>query len=91
MQPPARARGEIARTMLYMSNTYGFLLSDQAVKLYHAWNNEDPPTRWERERDSRIKLIQGRGNRSWKTTGGSDRRPAPRKPTRAGKCMTYDL
>lgn len=63
VQPPARVRGDIARTMLYMRDTYGFRLSRQDEQLYRAWNNDDPPDAWEIERDRRIKRIEGVGNR----------------------------
>ncbi len=63
VQPPAAVRGDIARTMFYMSDTYGFRLSRQDTQLYKAWNNEDPVDAWEIERDRRIKAIQGLGNR----------------------------
>jgi deoxyribonuclease I len=63
VQPPAKVRGDIARTMLYMADTYGFRLSRQDEQLYRAWNNADPPDTWEIERDHRIKQIEGVGNR----------------------------
>lgn len=62
VQPPTAVRGDIARTMLYMRDTYGFRLSRQDEQLYGAWNNEDPPDAWEIERVRRIKAIQGKGN-----------------------------
>ena len=63
VQPPAAVRGDIARIMFYMRDTYGFNLSHQDEQLYAAWNNADPPDAWEIERDQRISQIQGRGNR----------------------------
>ena len=63
VEPPTPVRGDIARIMLYMSDTYGFALSRQDAQLYAAWNNTDPPDAWEIERDHRISKIQGRGNR----------------------------
>lgn len=62
-EPPEQVMGDIARTMFYMSETYGFRLSDQDRQLYEAWNRQDPPDDWERERNRRITAIQGRGNR----------------------------
>ena len=59
---PARIRGDIARTMLYMAQTYGFRLSDQDRKLYEAWNRQDPPDSFERERNRRIRALQGNAN-----------------------------
>ena len=63
VEPPPAVRGDIARTMLYMRDTYGFALSRQDAQLYAAWNNADPPDDWERERNRRIAAVQGRGNR----------------------------
>ncbi|WP_295440534.1 endonuclease [uncultured Thiodictyon sp.] len=62
VQPPVAIRGEIARTMFYMRDTYGFRLSRQDQQLYTAWNNQNPPDDWEIERNRRIKEIQGMGN-----------------------------
>ncbi|MBK1672072.1 hypothetical protein CKO35_01910 [Ectothiorhodospira shaposhnikovii] len=61
-EPPDAAKGSIARTMLYMRDTYGFRLSWWDVRRYHAWNRQHPPDAWERERNRRIKAIQGLGN-----------------------------
>ncbi|EGV18975.1 endonuclease [Thiocapsa marina] len=63
VQPPDAVRGEIARTMFYMRDTYGFRLSRQDEKLYAVWNNADPPDAWEIERNRRIRRLQGKGNR----------------------------
>jgi deoxyribonuclease-1 len=63
VQPPETARGEIARTMFYMRDTYGFRLSRQDEQLYAVWNNADPPDAWEIERNRRIRRLQGKGNR----------------------------
>ncbi|MFD2113869.1 endonuclease [Thiorhodococcus fuscus] len=62
VQPPQNVRGDIARTMFYMRDTYGFRLSRQDEQLYTAWNNSDPPDAWEIEREKRIRRIQGVGN-----------------------------
>ncbi|NCC27499.1 MAG: deoxyribonuclease I [Gammaproteobacteria bacterium] len=63
VQPPDAVRGDIARIMLYMHDTYGFRLSRQDRQLYAAWSNLDPPDAAEIERNRRIRRIQGRGNR----------------------------
>jgi deoxyribonuclease-1 len=62
VEPPAAVRGDIARTMLYMRDTYGFRLSRQDEQLYVGWNNSDPPDRWERIRNHRIAVIEGNEN-----------------------------
>ncbi|SEP76617.1 deoxyribonuclease-1 [Ectothiorhodospira magna] len=61
-EPPVAARGSIARTMLYMRDTYGFRLSRWDERRYYTWNNQHPPDAWERERNQRIQAIQGVGN-----------------------------
>lgn len=63
VQPPAAVRGDIARVMLYMQDTYGFQLSRADRQLFAAWHNSDPPDAWEIERDRRIAREQDRGNR----------------------------
>ena len=63
VEPPETVQGDIARTMFYMADTYGFRLSRQDEQLYTAWSRMDPPDAWEIERNWRIKAIQGKGNR----------------------------
>lgn len=63
VEPPESVQGDIARTMFYMADTYGFNLSRQDQQLYTAWSRQDPPDAWEIERNRRIKAIQGKGNR----------------------------
>jgi len=63
VEPPESVQGDIARTMFYMSDTYGFNLSRQDQQLYTAWSRQDPPDAWEIERNRRIKAIQGKSNR----------------------------
>lgn len=62
VQPPLAVRGDIARAMLYMQQTYGFHLSRRELQLYRAWNNADPPDAWEIKRNRRIRSIQGTSN-----------------------------
>ncbi len=61
-EPPEQVMGDIARTMFYMSDTYGFRLSSQDIKLYRAWSTQDPVDDWELERNARIGKIQGYRN-----------------------------
>ncbi|MEA1048379.1 endonuclease [Lamprobacter modestohalophilus] len=58
VQPPDHLRGDIARIMLYMRDTYGFRLSRQDEQLYTAWNNLDPPDDWEIKCNQRIANLQ---------------------------------
>jgi len=54
--------GEIARTYFYMREKYGLEISKAQEKLFIAWNNLDPVTRWERKRNELISEIQGNDN-----------------------------
>jgi len=63
VQPPESARGEIARTYLYMEQAYSrYKMSKQQRQLMNAWNKMYPVSKWECERASRIKKIQGNEN-----------------------------
>ncbi len=43
-EPPARARGAIARTYFYMRDRYQLNLSRQQTQLFTAWNKQYPVT-----------------------------------------------
>jgi deoxyribonuclease-1 len=62
VQPPEDVRGDIARTVLYMRDTYGVRLSRQDLQLFDGWDSADPPDAREIERNGRISRVQGRGN-----------------------------
>jgi len=61
-EPPARARGAIARTYFYMRDQYHLRISRQQTQLFTAWNKLYPVTIWECERDQRIAKVQGNHN-----------------------------
>lgn len=61
-EPPARARGAIARTYFYMRDQYHLRLSRQQTQLFNAWSKLYPVTAWECERDNRIARVQGNHN-----------------------------
>ncbi|OSN08666.1 deoxyribonuclease I [Lonsdalea iberica] len=61
-EPPARARGPIARTYFYMRDRYHLTLSRQQTQLFEAWNRLYPVTQWECTRDNRIAQVQGNHN-----------------------------
>ncbi len=61
-EPPPQVRGDIARISFYMEKAYAVPLSRQQRQLFEAWNRQDPPDAWEKERNRRIKAIQGNGN-----------------------------
>jgi deoxyribonuclease-1 len=62
-EPPDTVKGDVARVMFYMEDTYKFQLSGQDRQLFTAWSRQDPPDQWEIERNGRIKSLQGKGNR----------------------------
>ena len=61
-EPPARARGAIARTYFYMRDQYHLRISRQQTQLFTAWDKLYPVTPWECERDQRIVRVQGNHN-----------------------------
>ncbi len=61
-EPPARARGSIARTYFYMRDRYQLTLSRQQTQLFNAWDKLYPVTAWECLRDERIAKVQGNHN-----------------------------
>lgn len=63
MEPPVAVRGMIARAYLYMKETYRIPLSREEYDLYLKWHQEYPVTAWERERNQKIKDLQGNENR----------------------------
>lgn len=63
VQPPVRARGEIARTYLYFDATYPkYTMSSSQKKLMEAWNKQYPVTKRECRRAATIQRIQGNTN-----------------------------
>lgn len=63
-EPPERARGEIARAMLYMADAYSpiYKLSDRQRRMVENWHQQYPVTQWECTRAARIAKLQGNEN-----------------------------
>ncbi|WP_160061057.1 endonuclease [Psychromonas sp. L1A2] len=62
-EPPARARGRIARTYLYMDETYSrYNMSRQQKQLMNAWDKMYPVDSWECLRVKRISKLQNSKN-----------------------------
>lgn len=63
-EPPERARGQIARTILYMENAYPsrYQLSSKQRRLAEAWDKTYPVDEWECLRATRIAKLQGNVN-----------------------------
>ena len=63
VQPREASRGEIARAMLNMADRYDLKLFRRQRELLMKWHREDPATEAERERNNRIRQLQGNNNR----------------------------
>ncbi|MGI2258890.1 endonuclease [Shewanella sp. GXUN23E] len=61
-EPPARARGAIARTYFYMQQTYGLKIAANQQKLFSAWDKTYPVDPVECQRDAEIARVQGNHN-----------------------------
>jgi len=63
-EPPVKARGRIARTYLYMDETYPrYSMSKSQKQLMNAWDKIYPVSAWECKRAERIKDIQKSENK----------------------------
>jgi deoxyribonuclease I len=62
--PRREARGDLARAYKYMNESYPerALIDDAHRPVFDAWDREDPPDAWERERNQRIEARQGNAN-----------------------------
>ncbi len=63
VEPRPESRGNIARALFYMHDTYGLTLFKRQGELMQRWNREDPPDRDERRRNELIFKHQGTRNR----------------------------
>jgi deoxyribonuclease-1 len=62
-EPPENSRGRIARTYLYMEQTYKrYSMSKQQRQLMNAWDKTYPVNKWECTRANKIAKIQGNEN-----------------------------
>lgn len=66
VEPSLIIRGDIARIQLYLEQRYGdvlgFKFSEQKKIMLKQWNESDPVSDWEIERNNRICKSQGSGN-----------------------------
>ena len=60
-QPPAHAKGDVARAMLYLHEKYALPLLG-TLEMYQRWNKEDPVDEEERRRNDVIADVQGNRN-----------------------------
>ena len=63
VEPRDAVKGLIARTYLYMQNTYPrYRISENMAAILNVWNKQFPVTPWECERAYRIEKVQGNAN-----------------------------
>jgi deoxyribonuclease-1 len=62
VEPRPAVRGEIARAMFYVQQTYGMPIYPRQGELLLRWHRADPPDAEERRRNDAIAKIQGRRN-----------------------------
>lgn len=62
IEPSPKNRGMIARTFLYMHDTYHIPLSQEEKILYQEWHQQYAISNWERLRNEKISAIQGNSN-----------------------------
>ncbi|WP_435684699.1 endonuclease I family protein [Sedimenticola selenatireducens] len=63
VEPRPASRGNIARALFYMHDTYGLTLYRRQGELMKKWHREDPPDAEERRRNDLIARYQGTRNR----------------------------
>ncbi len=61
IEPNDEIKGEVARAMLYMHTAYALPLPGR-IGMYINWNNIDPPSAHEQQRNDLIMKIQGNRN-----------------------------
>ncbi|AKH21209.1 endonuclease I family protein [Sedimenticola thiotaurini] len=72
VEPRPASRGNIARALFYMHDTYGLKLYRRQATLMKKWHREDPPDAEERRRNELIAKHQGTRNRFIDNPGAVD-------------------
>ena len=62
VEPRNIARGNIARSMLYMHSRYKIPVNKDTLSLFKVWNKIDPPSKQEKARNNIIERMQGNRN-----------------------------
>ncbi len=62
VEPRPEVRGDIARAMFYMAETYGFKIFGRQARMLKRWHVNDPPDATERRRNDKIDQLQGNRN-----------------------------
>jgi len=61
-EPPDCAKGDVARVWFYMNDQHGVAIPDVEWNMFVEWDQADPISPWELERDRRIAAVQGNHN-----------------------------
>ena len=75
-EPPDCMKGNVARVWLYMADVHGVVTTPGERTMFNSWDQTDPVSPWEKERDRRIEKAQGNSNPYVASRAASD----------AGKC-----
>ena len=62
VEPRQEVRGDIARIYFYMRDEYKLKISRTQTQLFNTWSKTDPVDDWERLKNKRVKVIQGKAN-----------------------------
>jgi len=62
VEPRPAVRGDIARAMFYMAESYGFTIFKRQGRMLARWHQDDPPDASERRRNDAIERLQGNRN-----------------------------
>ncbi len=62
IEPTLESRGNIARAMFYMADAYGMKIFKRQRRLLISWNEQDPPSKREIQRNQLIEQLQGNRN-----------------------------
>lgn len=60
--PEDSLKGEIARILLYMYETYKIAIPASQIALYQKWHESFPPSKWEKQKNKMIYKVQGNLN-----------------------------
>lgn len=73
VEPRPASRGNIARAMFYMHDTYGLKIFKRQGNMLKRWHRKDPPDQEEHRRNALIGDIQGIRNRFIDTPSAADK------------------
>lgn len=61
-EPSDDCKGDVARIWLYMVFKHGVEISGDELRMFIRWHAADPVSQEERDRDTKVKVVQGNGN-----------------------------